>query len=80
MTEKTKVLTEAQRNHLKILNTALMRAKQHEDQFMAYLRAEHGAPAGEWALRNLQVGFERVPKPPARKRTGQKSKDTGAAE
>jgi len=63
MPETTKSLTEAQRNHLAALNAAFMQAKQRMDEFVAYLRAEHGAPAGEWLLRSLQVGFEKIEKP-----------------
>ena len=63
MTENTKPLTEAQRDHLAALNAAFMQTKQRMDEFVAYLRAEHDAPADKWQLRNLQVGFEQMPKP-----------------
>ena len=63
MTENTKPLTQAQRDHLQALNAAFMQAKQQMDTFVAYLRAEHDAPAGEWLLRSLQVGFEKIEKP-----------------
>jgi len=74
MTENTKPLTDAQRNHLAALNTAFMQAKQNTDAFVIYLRAEHGAPAPEWVLRNLAVGFERRPKP---KREDEEDGDAG---
>jgi len=64
--DSAKPLTEAQRNHLAALNSAFMQAKQRMDEFVAYLRAEHDAPAGRWLLRNLQVGFERIPERPKR--------------
>jgi len=57
--QNTKPLTEAQRNYLATLNTALLQAKQRMDEFIAYLRAEHDAPAPEWLLHNLETGFER---------------------
>jgi len=60
----TKTLTDAQRNHLAALNAAFMQDKQRMDEFVAYLRAEHDAPANGWRLRNLQVGFERIPEKP----------------
>lgn len=63
MTEDTKPLTEAQRNHLAALNAAAIQTKQRLDEFIAYLRAEHDAPASEWALRNLEVGFEKMERP-----------------
>ena len=66
MTENTKPLTQAQRNHLAALNAAFMQTKQRLDEFIAYLRAEHDAPANEWLLQNLQVGFERIPEKPKR--------------
>jgi len=59
MTETTKPLTDAQQQHLQALNSAFMQAKQRMDEFIAYLRAEHDAPAPEWELRNLETGFER---------------------
>jgi len=61
MTE-TKPLTEAQRNHLAAVNAAFMQARQRMDEFVAYLRAEHDAPDGQWVLRNLQTGFEQIDK------------------
>jgi len=64
MDEKSKPLTAAQRNHLAALNAAFMQDKQRMDEFVAYLRAEHDAPANGWRLRNLQVGFERIPEKP----------------
>ena len=64
MTENTKPLTEAQRNHLAALNAAFMQAKRNMDTFVAYLQAEHEALAGEWQLRSLQTGFERMPEKP----------------
>ncbi len=79
-TEKARPLTDAQQQHLTRLNSAFQQVKVRLDEFVAYLRAEHETPSGEWVLKNLQVGFERVPKSPARKRTGQKPKGTGAAE
>jgi len=60
----TKTLTDAQRNHLAALNTAFMQDKQRMDEFVAYLRAEHDAPADKWRLRNLIVGFEQIPEKP----------------
>lgn len=73
--QNTKPLTEAQQQHLARLNTAFLQVKQRIDGFVAYLRAEHEAPIGEWEIRNLQVGFERAPEPqgkPARRRARQK--------
>jgi len=58
-TENVKPLTEAQQKHLRAINAAFMQAKQRMDEFIAYLRAEHDAPAGEWGLQNIEVGFER---------------------
>ena len=75
MTENTRPLTEAQRNHLAALNAAFMQGKQRMDTFIAYLRAEHDAPAGEWGLRNLQTGFERIPEKPKRKERDDAAKD-----
>jgi len=66
MTDNTKPLTEAQRNHLAALNAAFMQTKQRMDEFVAYLRAEHDAPTDKWALRNLQAGFERITEKPKR--------------
>ena len=60
MTETTKPLTEAQRNHLAALTSALRQDKQRVEEFFGYLRAEHDAPAGEWTLKSVQIGFERI--------------------
>ena len=60
----TKPLTDAQQQHLSRLNTTSLQAKQNMDAFVGYLRAEHDAPAEGWQLRNLQVGFERMPEKP----------------
>jgi len=65
----TKTLTDAQRQHLLALNTAFMQARRQIDQFIAYLRAEHDAPADKWLLRNLTVGFEQIPGKPKREET-----------
>ena len=59
---ETKPLTEAQKQYTLYLNTAFLQAKQRLDEFVAYLRAEHNAPAGGWELRNIQLGFERTQK------------------
>lgn len=64
MTETTKPLTDAQQNHMAALNAAFQQVKQRMDEFVAYLRAEHDAPAEGWMLRNLQAGFERIPERP----------------
>jgi len=64
MTEPTKPLTEAQINHLVAIHAAFMQAQQRVNEFVAYLQAEHDAPANEWQLRNPQIGFERIPEKP----------------
>jgi len=76
-TSNVKPLTEAQRNHLAALNAAFMQTKQRMDEFIAYLRAEHDAPAPEWALRNLRIGFQKVQEQPAPKQDIKEVKSSG---
>lgn len=76
MAKDIKPLTEAQQQYMAHLNGIFLRAKQTMDAFTTYLRTEHEAPAGEWVLRNILVGFERVPKPQEKptRRTKRRSK------
>lgn len=83
MAEDTKPLTEAQQQHLTRLNAVFLQARQRMDEFIAYLRAEHDAPANEWQLQNLQVGFERMRDPQeksAPRRRGPRKPKAEAAE
>lgn len=61
MAEKTKPLTKAQQQHLITLNSAILRAQQQLNDFVAYLRDEHGAPASDWELYDIQQGFVKTP-------------------
>ena len=57
---ETRPLTEAEIAHLTRYNATLLEAKRRLDEFMAFLRDQHDAPASEWVLRRADVGFERV--------------------
>jgi len=61
--DETKQLNEWEAKLLSMLNMAFLRAKAEMDKYIAYLRAEHDAPVPEWLLRNVEVGFERRPRP-----------------
>ena len=55
--ETTKPLTEAQLRHLVALNEATFQAQARLNEFVAYLRDEHDAPASEWRIEDISVGF-----------------------
>jgi len=56
-TEQTKPLTRAQQRHLLHLQGAVLQAQQALNNFVAYLREEHDAPAPEWEIYDVQQGF-----------------------
>lgn len=56
----TRALTKAQKEHIRQLNLELAEAQANLNRFIAYLREEYETPAGEWLLRDLNVGFEEV--------------------
>jgi len=57
---QTKPLSEAQRQYLMVLNSAVLQTQAELNRFVAYLRQEHEAPEAEWMLREVDVGFEQV--------------------
>jgi 4-amino-4-deoxy-L-arabinose transferase-like glycosyltransferase len=60
MSEDTRPLTPAQIRHLTRLNEAVLQAQASLQEFIVYLREEHDAPASDWKLEDLRVGFEKV--------------------
>jgi len=64
---KTKPLTEAELAYFRALNDAgsvayqrHLEAQQRLVACLAFLREQHGAPEGEWELKDLNIGFVRV--------------------
>ena len=61
---KTKPLTEAELTYFRALNDAgsvayqrHLEAQQRLVACLAFLREQHGAPEGEWELKDLSIGF-----------------------
>lgn len=60
MSDERKPLTDAQQAHLDALAQAQQMAAQAVQQFLAYLRAEHDAPAADgWNIATADEGFVR---------------------
>jgi len=65
MSEQVKPFSDAEREYLLALNTQAQQSQAALENFLVFLRKQHEAPAPEWQLRNINVGFERmVQKPP----------------
>lgn len=60
MSDEIKPLTQAQQKRLRALNEAAIRATQAVNDFIEYLREEHGCPVGEWEITDIARGFEKV--------------------
>ena len=60
MSQDSKPLTPAQKQHLSKLLGIAAQAQQAVNDFVIYLREEHDAPAPEWELYDLRQGFTRV--------------------
>lgn len=54
------MLTEAEQRYLEQLNLEILYAQKAYFGFLAFLRRVYDAPEGEWAMNNINVGFERI--------------------
>lgn len=61
MAKNTKPFTKAQQRYLISLNGAILQVQQQVNDFVAYLRDEHDAPAPRWELYDIQQGFVKQP-------------------
>lgn len=62
--QKTKPLTEAEQQYFRLLNNEasiamqqMQLAQQRLVACAAFLREQHNAPEGKWALNDIQAGF-----------------------
>lgn len=53
-------LTELEQRYLEQLNLELLYTQKAYFGFVNHLRRQYDAPESEWALNNINVGFERV--------------------
>lgn len=53
-------LSDDEQRYLEQLNAAILYAQQSYFQALAFFRRVHNAPEGQWALNNINVGFERI--------------------
>ena len=53
----SKVLTQAQQDHLQALVDAARNANRAVDMFIEYLRDEYEAPEGAWQIGDIREGF-----------------------
>jgi len=68
-----KPLTEAEQEYLVALNTQVQNGQMALQNFLAFLRKQHEAPATEWELGDIRVGFTRAKDAPPRKAAPAKS-------
>lgn len=57
---RTIPLTEAEQRYLEQLNMEVLYAQKAYFGFLNHLRRVYGCPDGEWAMNNINVGFERI--------------------
>lgn len=57
---RTISLTEAEQRYLEQLNMEVLYAQKAYFGFLNHLRRVYGCPDGEWAMNNINVGFERI--------------------